>query len=193
MTTTPLTPTLGDITGMAAAKAIRNIHTATWGTIQSFDSNTCMATVQPVPYDRRPDATGAVVAQPQSLLQNVRVCFPGCGAVYMSWKPNVGDFVVVLFMEQAMDAWHQTGGTGVDPGDDRRMSRNDAIAIPLHVEAGVTISDSALIIDGPRVDIGSDSLDPLQDGVLTGQTICPFLGTPFYATGGASTKVLAKK
>lgn len=193
MTTPLFSPDLTDVLGAATQFALRNIHTASWGTIQSFDTSSSLATVQLVPRTPKRTEEGDRVAVPQAILQNVRVCFPGCGAVSMTWKPAIGDFVVILFMEQSMDTFLHAGGTDVDPVDDRRFSRNDAIAIPMHVEFGVTINPDSVVIDGPRIDLGDSGLNPLQDGVLTGQAIDPFTGSPHYALGNASTKVLAKK
>ena len=44
-----------------------------------------------------------------------------------------------------------------------------------------------------KVELGAEHLNPVQDGVLTGQSIDPFTSMPHFALGNASPFVLAKK
>lgn len=193
MTVANFEPTLSDVISSWVQRSLQGVHTATWGTVESFDRSTCRATIQPIPRAVKTNEEGDRVTERAAILQNVPVCFVGIAGIQIAFDLPAGSLVVVIFMERSMDKFLTTGSTDIDPGDDRRFSVNDAIALPVLVGGGASINQASMVINAPRIDIGDDNLNPAQDGVLTGQTIDPFLGVPYYTIGGASTKVLAKK
>lgn len=191
-----ISPTLTDVLRAASKDALRDVRTVSWGTVQSFDTATSRATIQLVPRVSKYNEDGSRTAERVAILQNVPVLFVGiAGSVQITFNMPAGSVVLVLFMDSATDQWLTSGASAddSDPQNDRRFSVNDAVCLPVMVGGGGDVTQSSVLIDGPRIDIGSDSLNPVQDGVLTGQTIDPFLGVPYYTLGGASTKVLAKK
>jgi hypothetical protein len=48
-------------------------------------------------------------------------------------------------------------------------------------------------MEGVAVELGAADLDPVRDGVVTGQAVDPFTGMPHWMLGNASTVVRAKK
>lgn len=67
--------------------------------------------------------------QPLAVLEDIPVIFPGGSALSITWEIAVGDEVLVVCSQRAIDNWKSSGGL-VSPGSLRRFSASDAFAIP---------------------------------------------------------------
>jgi phage baseplate assembly protein gpV len=102
---------------------LNNIHTAVPATVLSIDTATGLLTVQPkaqlkvsektVDY---PIISGVPVVMPQSQSAGVEIAFPIAK----------GDSVLLVFSEQALDYWRDTGNDNVEI----KYGLSNAIAIP---------------------------------------------------------------
>ena len=104
--------------------SLENVHTATIGIIQSYDSSTGKATIQPA--INKQFTTGA---EPMPLLYNVPIIFPRSQNFTMSFPISIGDYVLVIFCERSIDLWKSVGGQ-VNPNDVRKFDLSDGVAIP---------------------------------------------------------------
>jgi hypothetical protein len=77
--------------------------------------------------------------------------------------------------------------------EDGRPDRPYAALWPSGRENAQRDSIERVIIRGLTVELGDEGLDPIRDGVVTGQAIDSFTGMPQWMLGNASTTVLAKK
>ena len=72
-------------------------------------------------------------AQPRTLalpvITNVPIVWPGAGGFRLTFPLAVGDTVLLVFSDRALDGWLERGGE-VDPGDFRQHALSDAVAIP---------------------------------------------------------------
>ena len=84
---------------------MRELHVATPGIIQSFDSENQTAVIKPVIRSRK---DGKNVDMP--MLTDVPVFFPGGSAGAITYPVNVGDECLVIFADGCIDGWFQNGG-----------------------------------------------------------------------------------
>ena len=103
---------------------LRDLHTCIPGVIESFDSATQLASIQPLL--KRKFINNQEVELP--LCINCPVIFPGAGGFVMTFPVVPGDECLIMFSERALDTWLQSGGIQL-PLDTRRHSLSDAIAI----------------------------------------------------------------
>jgi len=105
-------------------KEIANVHTASPGTILSYDSGTGLASVQPSLKFKVPD--GRVLDMP--VIVGVPVQFPSGngGSASMTHPVAKGDSCLLVFAEGALDDWLNGG----ESEDLRKYDLTDAIAIP---------------------------------------------------------------
>lgn len=66
----------------------------------------------------------------QPIIQNVPLIFPGSSSSQFTFPINVGDTVLCVFSQRSLDRFKLGAKTPHRPVDLRKMSRNDAIAIP---------------------------------------------------------------
>lgn len=103
---------------------LNGIHTALPGIVKSYDATTNKATIQPAlnkAYKSGP--------MPMPVLENVPILFPGGANFNITFPVNVGDYVLLIFMERSIDLWLSVGGQ-VTPDDPRKFDLSDAVAIP---------------------------------------------------------------
>lgn len=110
-------PSLPEVLEACIDRRLEGVHTATPGTIQSYDAATVTATV-------RPSAPGV------SDLSDVPVAIPG------AWAK--GDPVLLVFCEL------EFGADLADLGEDRRHGTGGAVAVPLIATRGQTVDFVAL-------------------------------------------------
>ena len=115
------TPT--DIIRNSVFSVLNNVHTALPGIVQSFDSSTNRAAIQPA-------LNKAFFAgeMPMPILENVPVIFPGSGGAVINFPVKAGDYCLLIFVERSMDLWLENGGF-VTPTDPRKFDLSDAVAI----------------------------------------------------------------
>ena len=65
-----------------------------------------------------------------AIIQNVPVVFPGSSTSQFSFPVNVGDTVLCVFSQRSLDRFKLGAKNPHRPIDLRKMSRNDAVAIP---------------------------------------------------------------
>lgn len=132
--------------------ALREVHTAIPGKIESFDPNTGLATVLPSMKYKCPDGTmldyphitGVPVLFPQGAGQGVTVAFP----------VKAGDSCLIIAAEQSIDFWMYGKETDTDLAHDL----TNAICIPgLFAKANAAVK-RACEIGGVVVDAGGTSL-----------------------------------
>lgn len=98
----------------------------------SYENNNYYLTVTPSIKLRL--NSGNVVDMPK--IYRVPVVFQRTQDTSVSFKPKVGDSVLLTFCQRSLDVWLENGGD-VDPKDERMFHLTDAIAIP-----GLFSSDS---------------------------------------------------
>jgi hypothetical protein len=175
------TPSLPQVLAAALDAALEDVHTCSWGSVLSYDAASQTCSVQII--QRRPytDEDGARQTERPAPLLEVPVLFMGAGAYSITWPLIPGDVVLLLFMERAMDAWHASGQTDVDAGDDRRHSLSDAIAVPgLRSRKNKidTPPSDAMVLTGPKIQLGSKNA---SNGVLTTSDGTAFIEALAYA------------
>jgi len=103
---------------------LAEVNTSFVGIIVSFDGKNRVS-IQPA-IKFKP--TGGE-EQPLPILEDVPLIFPGGSTMKMTWTPLAGDAVIVICAQRAIDNWKTSGGL-VSPGNLRRFSASDAVAIP---------------------------------------------------------------
>lgn len=162
-----LTPTLTQLLQRVRSGAVVHVNAVSWGQVESYNAALQEATVQIVPRRVWVDTTGSRQTQRRAQLLDVPVFLPGSGASGVTFTINPGDFVLLLFLDQAADTWFRTGGNDADPGDPRRHSLSDAIAIPGMRPRPNRLSPppANLVLQDPsKVQLGSASAS--EDAVL---------------------------
>lgn len=84
---------------------------------------------------------GTSEERPQIL--GVPVIFPGSMTSLISWPINVGDTVYCVFSQRSMDNFKIGNGQPTVPNDYRKMSAQDAVAIPGLVPFGKSLNNPA--------------------------------------------------
>lgn len=176
-------PTLAEAIRRALEARASEICTAIPARVESYDAATQRASVQPLIRRAFEDETGARQAERLPIISDVPVVFPGAGAYAITFPVAKGDTVLLVFSQASIDKW-LTSGKDVDPGDDRRHSLNDAIAIPgLRHTAQPTGGSAAgaLVLTAPAIHAGGTQklalLSELNDlrsdiaGALNGDAI----------------------
>ena len=183
---------------------LMDYHTATVGVLQSFNSDTQTAEVQPA-LRRLLLPEGVLVTLP--LCVDVPVCFAG-GVLTFEISP--GDDVLLVFSERAIDNWHANGGIQ-DPNEIRHFDLSDGFGFigfnnklkalnDVHPDASeLRLRDGSNRLsvrkDG-TVHIGTTaSLSPLislLNGVVHGMAIEPYTRMTFGALGLTSQSVMVK-
>lgn len=123
------TPNLADVLLSALEVHDGKHYYALPGRVESYDSSTQQASVQPLIRKARIDESGERQVDRLPVVNGVPVVFPGCGGFSITWPLSAGDTVLLVFASGSLDKWLSVGGE-VDPNDDRRQHISDAIAIP---------------------------------------------------------------
>jgi hypothetical protein len=159
MSETPQSPSLARVITDALEARLRDLRTWQVGVITEYNSETGHGMAQPVIRTLEEGEEGEIVSRlPQPV--NVTVWQPGSGKNRHTFPVAAGDFVLLLFCEVSLDRWREVGGTDVDPGDPRRHSLSDAIAIPgMFSRAAVPTRapTDAHVVWGDLIRLGSDA------------------------------------
>ena len=125
----PTQPTLAQVLDQFITSRMANLHVSMPGIVQSYDKATQTVEVQPAIKNVYLDEDEVEQSENLPLLVDVPVAFPRAGGFFVSFPIVKGDSVLLVFGERSMDQWQGTGKVS-DPGDLRRFSLSDAVAIP---------------------------------------------------------------
>jgi len=145
----------------ATRRAIRRLHTAAPGVVESYDRTDRRATVRPVCRGRWEGEDGAVR---YPAVTDVPVLFPSGGGFSFSWPLAAGDTGLLIFAERSIGEWLHQGGDDVTPSARRAYDLSDAVFIPgLESFASATAgADAAMLIQSPGGGkVGLDDQDRL--------------------------------
>jgi len=117
-------PTLEALVQQGVRNALKDLHTAMPGIIDTFDPVTQTCTVQPA--IKRIFVGGEAVALP--VLINVPVSFPSAGGLSITLPVKQGDECLIIFSERSIDNWLQFGELKI-PNDRRFHDLSDGIVI----------------------------------------------------------------
>jgi hypothetical protein len=113
-------------------EALKELHTSMPGIIESFNTETQTARVQPAirRIFKTNDGEKEILTPTDiPLLINVPVIFSGGGGYSVTFPLDKGDECLLIFAERSIDRWYKFGGVR-DPGGKRFHSFSDAVAIP---------------------------------------------------------------
>ncbi len=145
---------------------LKHLHTALPGLIESFDSATQLATVQPAirrVFIDRTEGDATLVPTDLPVLINVPVIFPRGGGFSLTFPVLPGDECLVVFCERSIDRWHASGGVQ-DPGAKRFHALSDATAFVGLSSTPLKIPDYDSTNVQLKRDDGSVSFTLLTDG-----------------------------
>lgn len=125
------TPSEADVIRMAIAEFAGGLHTCLPGYVLAYDRTTQTCDVQPAVRGRVQAADGVVSEIDLPALKGVPVAFPSGASFSLTFDLTVGDPVVVMFAERAIDVWKgNQPATIVGVQEPRRFDLSDAYAIP---------------------------------------------------------------
>lgn len=126
-----VSPDLNERLAALLADWAEQLYTVTVGRVKSYDTVTQLADVELSIKIGYRDEFGDRKVSLQPVVTDVPVQQLGHGRVAFNVELVAGDPVVLLFSRDALDKWIKVAGTQpIDPGDDRRFSLTDAIALP---------------------------------------------------------------
>lgn len=146
-------------------KVFARLFVARPGKVERYDESSQQADVRPLLRETSVGADGDSVVESPALVQNVPVVFPSASGGFLSFGLEVGDTVLLVYVDRSLDRWKSLGDE-VDPVDVRRHHPSDAIAIVgLHAFnaplPGVSRTDAVLSVKaGAKLLLGaSDATD----------------------------------
>lgn len=144
-----LDPSDSEVIRDAINARLGEVWTATVGRVQSYDA--VKQTVDVLPVIRRPlqAADGQVGHEDLPVIPNVPVLHMRAGGFFVHLPVEKDDTVLLIFTSDSFQMWRESGSV-VNPGDLRRHSLSNAIAIP-----GVFPATQPLT-DLPNVGMASD-------------------------------------
>lgn len=152
------TPSPETVIRRAIEVMLRQITTNEPGVIESYDANTCTASVQPLLMVQRRTETGPVTVR-QAVVENAPVIFLGGGNFRLTFPVKRGDECLLTVASRSLDRWSAFGGE-VDPKSDRRHHITDAFVwvtphlSPAHVAPAHA---TAAVFEGDDVRLGDAS------------------------------------
>ena len=157
-----------------------NIHTALPGKVVQYDGS---RSVDVQPLIQKKLADGTFIELP--VIVDVPLIFPGSSTGVFTFPIKRNDGVLLVFSERSIEEWMGTGANS-QPGDLRRFSLTDAIAIP-----GLFYRDAA--IPENRIGITEDGHLALKNATTDLLTVLEGLIDEIIAiktTGSPSNHVL---
>ncbi len=101
-----------------------SLHVALPGIVESFDSETCTASVRPA-LRRRAGPEGEPIPVP--ILREVPVFWPAFSDPNLTLRIQPGDMCLLIFADANIDGWYDTGSATLPPSD-RQHDWSDAFA-----------------------------------------------------------------
>lgn len=196
-------PTLPQVLNAAISGALDEARVMMPGRIETYNTVTRRADVQPLIQDRVENEEGDEVAITLPVLSDVPVVFPGSGGARVRYPVSKGDEVMLVFASSSIARWKFKGGL-VDPGDTRRHALPDVIAITgLQAIADdndllLEFTSAAMLLGGPTATqavVKGTIYRSSEDTMLTAvQALCTALAavtSPGYAAQAAATTAAA--
>lgn len=156
-------PELATVIRNAISARLVDVHTAMPAKVQSYDSDSQTADIEPELSRIVRDAAGVRSTETLPIIPCVPVAFPGAGGFFVAFPVQAGDTGLLIFNEYAIDRW-RADAPG-DPGDERRHGLSGAVFIP-----GLKTSSNALAdADATDMRIGQDGgtrIDIKATGVI---------------------------
>jgi len=143
--------------GLISDWVINRVHTATPGIVTAWDGGHKVS-VQPALKIKREG--GDPMALPE--LMDVPLIYPGGNGFRLTFPIAVGDTVLLIFSERAIETWLDSGDV-VDPASSRAFDLSDAIAIP----GLIPYSGAGAIPAGVTLTYGSAVVALGDDGVVS--------------------------
>lgn len=193
-------PSLTGLLQRIRARATQEVRILLPARVERFDADRQCVDAQPWIQREVTLEDGSTAIERLPVVTNAPVMFPRSGDYAITFPVAVGSTVVLHFTSASLDRWLAIGGE-VAPGDARKLTLNDAFAVPGgHSFAGSTAPSTSaptisMVLHGDRVDVGGTcDTNPLTgEGVVVASGIDPFTGASYGTLGNASTRVFAKK
>lgn len=109
-----------------------DVHTALPARVTKYDPATQTADVLPLV---------RVNGEKLPVIPGVPVAWPRAGGAFVSLPMVAGDFVFLVFAEQALGVWRAVNGAETAPGDLRRHHLSGAVALPCLFPDSVQLAD----------------------------------------------------
>jgi hypothetical protein len=141
-----------------------DLHTCMPGRVIEFDADEQTISVQPC-LKRKYLGEDDPVNLP--VIEDVPVVFPGSEDLWLIFDVKVDSYVLLVFAERAIAAWHDSGGI-IDPEMARKFDLSDAIAIPGILPTPVML-DAAIDSDtiAMRNSANTTRVSVEEDGTIT--------------------------
>ena len=118
-------PTLDAVIKKGIDSALADMHVSKPGVVETYDSTTQKASLQPLVKRTYEDGT----VQRWPVVNNVQINFPRGGGFALTLPMKNGDKALLVFSDQSLDEW-LSSGEEVTPKDPRRHDESDAVALP---------------------------------------------------------------
>lgn len=123
------TPLLSDLIAAAVAAGARGLRVSIPARVESYDRTTGKISAQPLIMDGEVGEDGVRRPKPAPVVPNATIMWPRTSRFGTTCDLEIGDTVLLVFSDRALDRWLVRGGI-VDPADDRAHHGSDAVAIP---------------------------------------------------------------
>lgn len=123
-------PDLAEVIRAGSANAMFDLHTALPGKVDKYDVEEQKVDVKPLLKRTVVDSTGQEMTEELPVITDVPVVFPRAGAFFISFPIQVGDHVLLVFIERSIDRFAKGDGEDTDPVDLRMHDLSDAVALP---------------------------------------------------------------
>lgn len=121
-------PTLAEVIVGALNSRLADVHTVKVGKIHLYDPTTGRADITPMTLRPYNIGNGVYDHEELPVIPDVPVVQPRAGGHFISLPVAVGDHVLVLFTDDSIAKWRETGALS-EPGELRRHSLGSAVAI----------------------------------------------------------------
>lgn len=202
------TPKPETVLRRAINRALRQVRVAMPARVESYDSRTCTATLQPLVYDLDRSEDGSDVNVRLPVVTDVPVYFQGGGGSRLTFPIARGDTGILLWSSSAIDRWLALGGEQ-SPKSRRHHHVSDGAAFLCGVSARpqtkAALSTTATVLEGSDVRLGDanatalalkSDVDALKTWAAThvhtapsgGGPTSPPTGSPPSAAGTTKTR-----
>lgn len=125
-----------DILNRFIDNKLNALYTCMPAIITSIDSNTQLASVQPIFKMVFDNIEGEKKEVDRPIINNTPIMNLRAGGFYISMPVKKGDLVLLFFSQRSIDKWLYTDGkTTLIPDDNRTMDINDCFALPCIITA----------------------------------------------------------
>ena len=188
-----LDPSDSEVIRDAITARLGEVWTATIGRVQKYDAVTQTADILPVVRRAIQAGDGTIGHEELPVIPNVPVLQARAGGFFVNLPVDVGDTMLVVFTSSSFQMWRESGSV-VDPGDLRRHSLSNAIAIPgvfpstkpiSPVDAAASAGGAAILgeIGGAQLRFGPLGIEFAPSGVtpIAPVALAPAVLTAFAA------------